>query len=135
MSQSQDQFRWAAWAGGVLSRVGQPQECLAAIQQRQEVVDDDAGEADLVAAEFRDALRRAGHDPERGCVFVPSGTAADWLKAATRRHWATNRATAHLKALRVPELSPTKKDGRPGWRWRGPGAAAEATMARLGESP
>jgi hypothetical protein len=131
LSQLPNQFRWAAWAGQVLQRVPNPQECLTAIQQRQEAVDDDAGEAELVAGEFRDKLQATGFDPERDCVFIPSGKAADWLQAATKKHRATNRATAYLKDLRIPELSTTKKDGRPGWRWRGANAPAEATMSKL----
>jgi hypothetical protein len=69
MDQPQNQFRWAAWAGGVLSRVGQPQECLAAIQQRQEGVDD-AGEADLVAA-GRGCFRCRGYQAVAGFPCTP----------------------------------------------------------------
>jgi hypothetical protein len=125
-------FRWGAWAGQVLARVEHPQECLALIQQRQEAVDDDASEADLVACEFRDQLQQHGHDVTKDCVFITSGTAADWLKRATKTHWPTNKATSHLKSLAIAEMTTTRKDGKPGWRWRGPQAAPNATMCRLG---
>jgi hypothetical protein len=131
MSSLQDNFRWGAWAGGVLARVENPEGCLAEIVRRQEAVDDDAEEADLVAAEFRERLRKAGHDPDRACVFIPSKQAAEWLKAATGTHRATNRATAYLDGLHLPQMARTKKDDHPGWRWRGPLAPEGATMTRL----
>jgi hypothetical protein len=56
---------------------------------------------------------------------------AIWLRAATKKHRGTSQATAYLQGLRIPALSKTKKDGRPGWRWRGPQAPADATMSRL----
>jgi hypothetical protein len=134
MSQLGNPFRWAAWAGDVLSRVENNEECLAEFQRRQEAVDDDNEEAELVAAEFADRLREAGHDPESACVFIPSRIAAEWLSAATRQSCSTNKASAHLKALRLPRLEKTKKDGCPGWRWRGVNAQEDATMARLHQS-
>jgi hypothetical protein len=126
-----NQLRWAAWAGAVLARVDNPEECRAVILRRQQEVDHDRGEAELVEAEFREMLSRAGHDPDRGCVFIPSGKAADWLRAATKKHRTTSQASAYLQGLGIPALSKTKKDGRPGWRWRGPLAPADATMTRL----
>lgn len=118
--------RWAAWEEGVLARVGRSVACQRLLRKRQEVADSDADEAELVAAQFRQELGQRGHDPESVCVFIPARDAADWLKGATRQHRATNKATAYLASLSIRQLSRTKKDGKPGWKWRGEKATAES---------
>jgi len=123
--------RWGAWERDVLSKVDRPAECQRLIQRRQAEVDDDRNEADEVAWQFRDQLRRRGHDPDMDCFFILSGIAAEWLSNVSGKRWATNKATSHLKTLAIPELTVSKKDGRPGWCWRGKGAARGATMKRL----
>jgi len=128
--------RWAAWEQDVLARVGLSAACQRLIRKRQDVVDSDADEADLVMAQFHQELRQLGHDPDRGCVFIPSGDAADWLKTATKQHRATNKATAYLGSLAIRPLTKTKKDGKPGWKWRGEKATAETmTWARQAAAP
>jgi len=111
--------RWGDWEAGVLARLPEPAALLALIQQRQEAVDDDSEETELVRSHFRDELQRVGRDPDRVKVFVPSGVAADWLKAATKQHRQTNKASAYLRQLAIPELRKSKHDGRPGWLWQG----------------
>lgn len=111
--------RWAAWEREVLSKVDRPAECQKLVKSRQQEMDDDRSEAELVADHFREELIQRGHDPDRDSVFIPSQVAADWLTAVTRTSSATNRATTHIEGLGIPELSRTKKAGRPGWRWLG----------------
>ena len=123
--------RWADWEQGVLSRVNDPDKCQHRIRERQQAVDDDATEAQLVAAEFRQALRRRGFDPDSACVFVPSRIAAKLLKTVTGVNRATNYATRYLRTLKIAELSRTEKDSVPGWRWRGSKAKEEETMTWL----
>lgn len=123
--------RWADWEQAVLSRVNDPEKCQQLIRQRQQTVDDDATEALLVAAEFRQELQRRGFDPDTACVFVPARVAAQLLKKATGVHRATNYASRHLGMLKVSELSKTAKDSMPGWRWRGSKADEDQTMAWL----
>ncbi len=95
----------------------------------------DSAQAELVAGVFREKLTGFDHDPRTDCVFITSGTAAEWLRAATRVARATNRATAYLTTLQIVELSKSKKDGQPGWRWRGEAADACASMRRLSRKP
>lgn len=127
--------RWASWEQGVLSRVGDPEKCQEVIRQRQHAVDDDASEAELVAAEFREDLQRRGHDADKDCIFISSRAAADILKVATETRRPTNQATKHLKTLGLRELTKSKKDGIVGWCWRGANAPEDAVMTRLGECP
>ena len=77
--------------------------------------------------------RQNSNSRKNGAAGDKPSAMTDWLKKATRKSWHTNRATAYLKQLRIPQLSPTKKDGTPGWRWRGVEAASTATMVKLGE--
>ena len=124
--------RWAAWEKAVLAKVdpdGKASPPLVA--SRQGEIDDDAEEAQLITWQFRDELQRLGHDPDCTCVFIPSKTAALWLKHATGDHWPTNRASGHLATLGIPELQKSKKNGCPGWRWGGKNADPDAKMQRL----
>jgi hypothetical protein len=102
------------------------------IAQRQLDVDDDANIADLVAAYFRNQLKREGQHPETCNVFVPTTTVAEWLVAATGAKIRINRATPYLKMLSIPELRYTKQNGTPGWVWRGPQAAKTQQLVFLG---
>ncbi len=124
--------RWATWEQDVLAKVDRPDECLREILERQGAADADTGEAEEVAAEFCKRLRDEGHDPDRETVFIPSRQAAAWLKAATGQHRATNKATIYLGSLGLPELRKSKKDGTPGWCWRG-GQSPFGTMTWLGK--
>jgi len=103
----------------------------ALVAERQNEVDDDTEEASLVAGHFRDEIQRLGQEPEKVCLFIPSKLAADWLTAATRMHWATNKASGHLATLGIPELSKAKTNGRVGWRWAGKLGPLNGTMKRL----
>ena len=136
MGDLQSYSRWAAWEQAVLARVNNPEKCQELIKQRQQAVDDDATEAELVADEFRSEIRNRGHNPDTDCVFITSKIAAAWLKAGTGQHRATNYASKYLKMLKLQELQGSKKNGITGWCWRGLQAEPGATMKWLeGTSP
>jgi hypothetical protein len=118
--------RWATWEQGVLAKTAMPLECQALIAERQGVMDDDRDEQEQVADHFRSELRRCGiGDPDGYRGFILSGIAANWLSRATRTHYRTNQATAHLAGLGIPELRKSKR-GRPGWIWSGKRSNANA---------
>jgi uncharacterized protein (DUF3820 family) len=111
--------RWGAWEELVLARLPEPADAQKVIEERQAAVDEDQEEADLVREAFAQELRDRGHDPDEENVFIPSGTAADILNAATNERRPTIRASAHLKTLGVRELRKSAKDGVKGWQWCG----------------
>jgi hypothetical protein len=127
--------RWAGWERDVLAKVPLCQECLRLISQRRNEVDDDNDEASLIRSEFWRQLEFRNHTPEFTIVFIPSRIAAAWIGMATNERWATNRASAHLKALQILELKKTKKHGSPGWCWRGSRVRQTEKRAMLDLNP
>lgn len=119
--------RWAAFEHAVLAKVSDPDKCRKVISRRQTEIDDDSKEADLVAAYVRSKLQRAKLDPDTCCVYWTSAEVTEWLVAATGAKIPVNRATPYLRALSIPELRYTKKNGVPGWIWRGARAKKSAT--------
>ncbi len=124
--------RWGAWEDAVLARVGDPAECQKVILERQESVDEDAAEADLVREAIAKELRDRGHDPEEDFVWIPSKDLANIVGEATGEKRSTNKTSAYLRTLGVPELrySPRGNFGR-GWTWRGKSASTEQPAVRI----
>jgi len=120
--------RWGAWESAVLARVADPSECQAVIAERQGEVDEDAADAEVVRAAFADELRKRGHEPGAEAVWIPSATVANIVNAATNDNRPTNKATAYLRTLSIPELRESRRGAGRGWTWRGSNAgAAEST--------
>jgi hypothetical protein len=111
--------RWAAFERAVLSKVADPQKCRETILRRQQEVDADANESDLVAAYFRVQLRKRELDPETCVIYWTTAEVTEWLAAATGTKLPVNKATPYLRTLSIAELRYTKKTGVPGWVWRG----------------
>jgi hypothetical protein len=130
--------RWPTWQHQVLAKVNDPDKCERLNQSRQEVLDDDAHERDLVVAEFRERLLDKRVEPDRAVVFIPIFVLADWLKLATGEQKALNKVTAYLRTLAIPELRYLKRNGTPGWVWRGCKASTKAkatTFDAIATSP
>jgi hypothetical protein len=130
--------RWAAFEAAVLSKVKDPKKCMKVIAQRQARVDDDSNEADLVAAHIRKKLKDNSEDPDTCCIFFMTPEITRWLQEATGTKLPINKATPYLRALAIPELRYTKKNGVPGWVWRGPRAKAKQSavaFSKLGFFP
>ena len=119
--------RWAAFEEQVLARVEDPEKCMEVIARRQSQVDADSNEADLVAAYFRQQLHEARQDPQRCCVFLSTAEITKWLQEAIGSKLPINKTTPYLRALGIPQLRYTKKNGAPGWVWRGAKAPVGAT--------
>lgn len=128
-------WRWATWGAQVLAHVPDPVECQKVILERQGDVDDDKAEADMVRAAFTRNLSRRGHDPDRDVVFIPAEDAAIWLSIATNEKRASNKASAYLNTLAIPELRRSARVGERGWRWQGRDSSPLATAMPLGVPP
>lgn len=128
--------RWSAWEDGVLARTSDPKAAQALIVKRQEAMDDDRAEADLVRDGFVQELQRRGHAPDLEVVWVPAQVAAEIVQRATGEKYPVNRASAFLKTLGIAELRKSDQGGRGrGWVWRGQDADPEADALALGERP
>jgi hypothetical protein len=125
--------RWDAWEQDVLAHVRDPDAAQRHVAQRQQELDDEAPEADLVRAAFAQFLERRGHVPLRDVVFIPSRVAADVVNEATGERRPTNKASAYLGTLSITELRKSKQgdDGVRGWCWRGKESPPGAPMAEL----
>jgi hypothetical protein len=128
--------RWGAWESAVLARLPKPSEVQGVIAERQGEVDDDASEAEIVRQAFINELFERKHYPTYETIRIPVAIAAGVLAHATREFWPTNKATAHLKTLHIPELKYTKTGeyGRH-WLWTGESAAVEIPAEPLKPKP
>jgi hypothetical protein len=111
--------RWASFEQAVLSKVNNPEQCKEVIAQRQVQVDDDSNEADLIVAFIRRKLQDKNENPDTCCVYFTTSEITACLHEATGTKLPINKATPHLRALAIVELRYTKKNGVPGWVWRG----------------
>jgi hypothetical protein len=111
--------RWAAWEAGVLSHVADPSECQKVISERQEAVDEDAGESAVVRAAFVAELESCGYVPDKAAVWISAEQAAGIVNKATGEKYPTNRAGVYLRTLSISELRKSDVHGVRGWAWRG----------------
>lgn len=115
--------RWGRWEAEVLARAcPELADAQKVIRERQESVDDDEAERDLVRDHLLEMLRALKHgDPDRVVFFIPSGLAAAWCNEATGDRRPKNKACSHLSNLNIQELKaglfgPQRKRG---FWWRG----------------
>ncbi|MEI7686804.1 MAG: hypothetical protein WCL32_17430 [Planctomycetota bacterium] len=133
-SQSQPQAasysRWAMFERDVLTKVGDADKCMALVAERQQQVDDDANEAELVASFIRMRIREDGHNPESCCFFFTTGEITGWVQDATGSKLPINKTTPYLRTLAITELRYSARGSGPGWVWQGKKAKANATALR-----
>jgi hypothetical protein len=128
--------RWGLWEEAVLTRVGDPSECQQVILERQQDVDADDEEADLVREAFIHELEYRGHTPAAEAkVLIPSSVAADIVNEATGESRPKNKASGYLKTLKIKELRKSDRGVGKGWLWTGVKAKAEATTAPMNRRP
>jgi hypothetical protein len=125
--------RWGAWEDAVLARVGDPAECQRVIQERQETVDEDAAEAEIVREALVEELRRRGHAPDREAIWIPSKDLAGITNSAMGDNRPVNKATAYLRTLGIPELRESRRGSGRGWVWRGQNASADAPTVTINQ--
>jgi hypothetical protein len=129
--------RWALFEDDVLSKVKNPEDCKRIIAQRQAQVDDDSHEADLVASFIRKKLQDNRQDADTCCLFFTTAEIAAWVNEAldSRKPLANNKVTPYLRPLGIRELRTSKRDGVPGWVWRGRAAKPGQTPISFSRLP
>jgi hypothetical protein len=127
--------RWSAWEQAVLSHVAEPADCQKVIEERQDTIDDDKHEADIVRGVFVNELRARGHDPLQDAVWLSSVEVAGFVSLATGERTAPKRATSYLRTLSIPELRKCDYLGQRGWAWRGLQCPIDKQLADLKPEP
>jgi hypothetical protein len=119
--------RWGAWERDVLAKIADPVAAQKVIKARQDAIDDDSADADLVRQAFRESLelRDPPHDPDKDRVFIPSRVAAEIVNAALKEKRPVNKACAYLNTLAIPELRKSARNGQRGFMWTGLHATPE----------
>jgi hypothetical protein len=87
--------RWADWESQVLCRLDNAELCQDTILARQQDLDVEQDEANLILEHFE---RQLAKNQQRDCdrVFISTGTVADWLNAALGEKWSKVSASRFL---------------------------------------
>jgi hypothetical protein len=111
--------RWGSWEEGVLARVAEPADCQKVIAERQEAVDDDQEESEIVRDFIVKELIFRQHVPDQQVIFIPSPVAARWANEATDERRGVKKAVSFLKTLNIKELRKGRTGTARGWTWCG----------------
>jgi hypothetical protein len=123
--------RWGLWEQSVLAHAADPEACQAIIEARQDAVDDDQDEHDLVRDAFIEAMREQGRVAATSVVLIPSRVAADLVERATGERRPVNKASAYLKTLGITELRKSDRAKFRGFVWHGEKAAIDQHAEEL----
>jgi hypothetical protein len=124
--------RWSSWERLVLARLPDPLDAQRLIEHRQDDVDDDEDERDLVRDSIRNDLIRRGHTPDQQVILIPTAMMASIVNNATnQRHRPVNQTSAHVKTLGIPELRKSDRAKHRAWVWTGCQATAGATSVLI----
>src|SRR5262249_4048296 len=119
------------WEREVLAHCEAAAQCAEEIRRRQQELDADQEEAELVRTGFRAVLRKAGCDPDKGKVWIPSLLVSLIYQEATGEKMGAAKVTSLLKTLAIPELAYKRLNRGPGWLWTGAAAAAATAVQYL----
>lgn len=119
--------RWATWEQAILSRLPEPGEAQRVIAERQNAINTDLDESEIVEEYFGDQLGRLNYDVQRAQVRIPSAVAARWYAWAINENVRSTVASKRLHQManegQLKRLSP--EPGRSHGRcyvWTGPAA-------------
>ena len=118
--------RWGDWERDVLARLDGAERVRQVIAERQQDLDADASESDLVREQFEEELHLLCGQPADSCyVRFRSDDVAEIYNRATGERQSKTKACARLSGLAIPELSKGKNDTTRFWEWNGAGSASE----------
>ena len=122
-------LRWAAWERDILSKLDHYLDLESEIKARQDSIDDDQDEKEIIIEFFRTKLEEFKHNPDGDAVLIPSATIAEWVSQATRKNYATNQASAFLNGLSISNLSKSDRNGQRCWMWTGNQAKSKTPVS------
>lgn len=126
--------RWAEWEMAVLSRTGRLADCLSVIAERRAKLDDEHGEADLLADHLVSTLKDKGHDPSKANLLIPVQALSVWLTEFYGRKINVVKVTPLLAKLGVPNLiEKVRHSGGTYWNWVGPDCPVDASREVFNE--
>jgi hypothetical protein len=114
--------RWSLWEREILGRCPMASLAQEVVVERQREVDDDDEDMLMVADYFRSVLKATNGlqiNPETDSVLIPSAMAAAWYNVASNQDKPTNKASAALRELGIPELRKSDRGEFRGWLWKG----------------
>jgi hypothetical protein len=123
--------RWGLWEEAVLAKLPNPSRLQEVILERQDAIDEDQSELDLVRDAIIEALRQQSVTATKGAYFISSAKLAEIVNLATNEKRPTAKVTAYVQTLGIRELRKSKHDGCRGWVWTGADAPSTATATKV----
>jgi hypothetical protein len=123
--------RWSAWEAAVLSKTTCYEECQSTILQRQQEIDIDEDERQVIIEYLTTKLIELRHDPDTERLHIPSATAAEWIALVRGSRLETNKVSAFLNGLGIPTLKKCTDTSKRGWVWTGPKADPNSKIHEL----
>lgn len=111
--------RWGAWSRDILTKLPDYPGIEKEIRKRQDDLDSDEEEKDLVIDYIRNMLAAYGFNPDTQAILIPSSTICEWIQGATNKKLPTNHASAFLKGLSILNLKKSDRKGKRNWIWTG----------------
>ncbi|QGJ68816.1 Hypothetical protein PBC10988_4790 [Planctomycetales bacterium 10988] len=111
--------RWAEWEAQVLCKVEDFEACQTIIRDRQQDVDDDSQEANLIRDQLQQKLRQGDYDPLTCCVSLDCRTLSRWLSDWLNKPLAPTKVTPYLTNLHIQEIDRKRCSAGAQWIWRG----------------
>lgn len=91
--------RWGEWERDILSRLKNPRELQALVQQRAASADVERQAAEVVAQLVRERLEKSGHDPASQRIRISSKLLFTWYNLATDSTESVFGASSKLRQM------------------------------------
>lgn len=124
--------RWGLWESEVLARVENPSRCMKLIEQRTSEMDADREDGDRIRETFAEVLKDVActHASSKVRFLLTSAATTQLVERALNERLTAARASAQIKALGIPELRKSNRNGQRLWLWQGADwVAPEAQVA------
>jgi hypothetical protein len=129
--------RWGAWEKDVLARLPEPSDAQRVIAERQEAIDGDTEECNVIEDYFGQQLAKYGYG-EEDSVHIPSKVAATWMSEAMNERVSTTAMSRTIGQyakegdLKYLSINPSRAHGR-GLLWYAGGDTRHDLTTRIEE--
>jgi hypothetical protein len=129
------QTRWATWERDVLGKFSDHDALQVEIRERQRAMDDDEDERSIILEFIKQKIELTGRNPDTCAVLITAHDMAGLISEATRTKYPTNRASALLANLSLPNLRKSDRNGTRNWLWTGDKWIGDDTVPFHYETP